>query len=727
MALTEQVVLDIQSAQRQITALESQLAQLSTPVNVPVSVSGSGDLEQVRRGLESADGSVEALNRELAETETELRSAGLAGRRAGDDLESGARRASTAFSGLSRTVVGIGSALLAAQGLRAFVGFASDAINEASELEQSVGALEAVFGALGSEVAAFGETADQSVGLAASEFNQLASLLGSQLQTFGFNVSDAADESQRLIGVASDLAATFGGPVSDAVEAISSLLRGEVNPIERYGVAMNQTLVNAKALELGLANTTAELSLQDQTMARLAILTEQTANAQGQFAREADTTAGRLERIRAGFSNFQAEVGEQLVPAFEALLDAVPAVMDAVEGLVPVVADFADQIASIDFASGIDGMRRFGTTASGVLQLLLEGDLAGATAAGFVNDFAESLKAGVDPVRAFAAVLEQFQGFRFDVAQGLDADEVRSVVDSLQGFADLPLSQLQTLLNYFRELGPSMDLSGEELDGILAGLQSMVDEGRRAVETDRWNAMADALNGTADAAAAAAPPMESLADALADLELPDLTAGVAEFDRIFSSLPSSLDAAGEAMRNEENEITSDFTSFLSDLESELESRRAFTDNLAILRAMGLDDLAATFEAEGLEAAGLLADAVANPAEAARAEAALDDFAQQQAESYAGVFRDTLAQALQAQSLDLTIPLNVIGAVQSLQLQGLDATSAVQVVGASGAGPNIGAGGGGFAVTQNFYTEPSPTVDTVRAGQNINALIGSALN
>ncbi|MDZ7742978.1 MAG: hypothetical protein U5Q03_14900 [Bacteroidota bacterium] len=97
------------------------------------------------------------------------------------------------------------------------------------------------------------------------------------------------------------------------------MLRGEINPIERYGVSMNQTAIQARALEDGLAATVGEMTLQDKALASLSILTEQTANAQGQFAREADTTAGALERIKGQFQDFQAAAGEALIPAVEPL------------------------------------------------------------------------------------------------------------------------------------------------------------------------------------------------------------------------------------------------------------------------------------------------------------------------------------------------------------------------------------------------------------------------
>lgn len=721
MALQDQVNLDITAAQRQIAALEAQLSQLSQPVSIPVQVQGGGQLDAVRNDLAQSEDAVEALNRELAQTDDRLSEAASDARRAGDQIEQAGRRGRSAFAGLNLSLGGIVGGLGLAVAGREFFQFASGAITAASDLEQSVGALEAVFGDLGDQVAAFGEVADEAVGLSASQFNQLASLLGSQLQTFGFNAQDAARETQNLIGLSADLAATFGGPVSDAVEAVSSLLRGEVNPIERYGVAMNETLVQAKALELGLADTTAELTLQDKTLARLKILWEQTANAQGQFNREADTTAGRLERIKADFANFTAEFGEQLIPAFESLLDAAPALVGAIEGLIPVIVDLADAIADIDWPSAIDGVRQFGNTASGVLGFLL-GDLEAATGAKFVNDFNAAVDRGIPSADAFLAVLKQFSGFRFDVAQSLNPEQVALVVQSLQAAADLDLTELDNVRDIIRQFGLAEGLSEAEVEGIVRGIteirQEILGVGTATDSSGpKVRRIPRDFEAVGDAAEEAIPGLDGLEEALAQFDADTIETQINAIEAQFNRLPTGLDAAAEALRDDEGEIVSDFSKFLRDLDDEISARAQFRENIDLLERMGLDQLAEVFRQEGLDAAAALADAVANPEEAARAEALLDEDARRLADS----FRATFAEQMTA-GIDITIPVNATAAVQSLITTGIDPSQALAEIVAQGgrpSGPITDLNQGtGTNVTQNFFTEPRPTVNTERARQAV---------
>lgn len=192
--------------------------------------------------------------------------------------------------------------------------FALDSIGAASDVQQSFGALDSVYGKSAERVKRWAEQAADSVGLAKSEYGNLAALVGSQLQAMGTSQGESAKRSKELIGLGADLAATYGGSVSDAVGAVSSLLKGEADPIERYGVSIKAADVNARLAAQGLDGLTGSAGKQAAAQATLQLLTEQTAKAQGAFARESDTLAGQQERLGAKFENLKATLGEKLLP-----------------------------------------------------------------------------------------------------------------------------------------------------------------------------------------------------------------------------------------------------------------------------------------------------------------------------------------------------------------------------------------------------------------------------
>ncbi|WP_314148240.1 hypothetical protein [uncultured Leifsonia sp.] len=198
--------------------------------------------------------------------------------------------------------------------LGALAAAATVAGNAASELEQATGAVDSVFGTYASKVHEYAATAAEDVGLAKSEYENMSAVLGSQLKNMGVSLDDAGGQTQQLISLGADLSAMFGGTTADAVDALSSLLRGERDPIERYGVSINQAAIDAQKAAMGLDGLSGEADKNATLQATLALLTKQTADAQGQFGREADTAAGQQQRANAAWENATAALGEQLLP-----------------------------------------------------------------------------------------------------------------------------------------------------------------------------------------------------------------------------------------------------------------------------------------------------------------------------------------------------------------------------------------------------------------------------
>lgn len=196
----------------------------------------------------------------------------------------------------------------------AIVFAASQAYDAAAKLEQSSGAVESVFGAQAAAIKGYAEDAAQAVGLSTNSYQELASVLGAQLGGMGYAGKELTTQTDALIRTGADLAATFGGSTSDAVSALSSLMRGERDPIERYGIALSQAAVDAQVAAMGLDTSTPAAKRAADAQATLALVAEQSAAAQGAFAREADTAAGQTQRAQAEFENAAASLGEVLLP-----------------------------------------------------------------------------------------------------------------------------------------------------------------------------------------------------------------------------------------------------------------------------------------------------------------------------------------------------------------------------------------------------------------------------
>lgn len=214
---------------------------------------------------------------------------------------------------------------LAAAAAGAFaVKFGVEAVNAASDAQQSIGATETVFKEFADTVIRESEDAADKFGLSANEYRENANLLGALFKNQGVAVEDLAGKTDEMIGVASDLAATFGGTTKDAVEALGSAFKGEFDPLEKYGVSLKQSAINADAAKLanerfgkGLDDLSPKQQAALKQQATVEQLLRQSADSAGQFSRESDTLAGKQQRLKAKFDNLKVALGDKLLPVAE--------------------------------------------------------------------------------------------------------------------------------------------------------------------------------------------------------------------------------------------------------------------------------------------------------------------------------------------------------------------------------------------------------------------------
>jgi phage-related protein len=231
------------------------------------------------------------------------------------DAKDAAKGFDAAESKTAKFQSGLDKASVAAGGLLLGLGaVAKEAFDAASSMQQSSGAVESVFGDQARAVQDLAKKAARANGLSANSYQELASVIGSQLKNMGTAHDELAPKTDQLIDLGSDLAATFGGTAADAVSALSSLLRGERDPIEQYGITITQAGLDAKVAAMGLDTSTEAAKRASEAEATMALAFEQASGAIGATARESDTAAGSMATATAAFDNAKAALGDRLLP-----------------------------------------------------------------------------------------------------------------------------------------------------------------------------------------------------------------------------------------------------------------------------------------------------------------------------------------------------------------------------------------------------------------------------
>jgi len=206
---------------------------------------------------------------------------------------------------------------------------AKQIIDSAAQLEAAVGGTAAVFTTASGEIDKFAKAAAETSGLSEKAARDLTSKLGSSLQGAGMDAAEAAKQAIFLTQTGADLAATLGGSTEEAVSALGGALRGEYDPLERFGIALTANQVNAQAVAMGLAESESSVDAYGKQQATLALLTERSAFAQNMFAKEAGTAEGAAKIAAAQLQDTSADIGKSFLPIYTKAAEIVGVLAEA--------------------------------------------------------------------------------------------------------------------------------------------------------------------------------------------------------------------------------------------------------------------------------------------------------------------------------------------------------------------------------------------------------------
>lgn len=263
------------------------------------------------------------------------------------------------------------------------------AVNAASDFEESKNKVLVVFDDMSSTITDFSKNAVSDLGMTQQAALEYAGTFGNLFDSMGIAKDVNAEMSTSLLTLAADLASFNNIDPTLALEKLRAGLVGEVEPLRSLGVNLNQTMLEAKAVELGLTkmvvsqgeveSATRKLSIAQMALnkamttndpikiakaqenlvtaqdrlneamrgtpekmdaaakaqAAYAIIMEQTANAQGDFSRTSDGLANSQRILKAQFGDLLMTLGQELLPVALSVVSAVRGLLDGFTGLDP--------------------------------------------------------------------------------------------------------------------------------------------------------------------------------------------------------------------------------------------------------------------------------------------------------------------------------------------------------------------------------------------------------
>lgn len=415
---------------------------------------------------------------------------GRAGEKGSEEMGEGLIAGVGKFAGplivaLGALAIGAAIAGQVKAGIDAGIEYSKQAVAAAADLEQSQGAVEAVFKSSAGQIKAWGEQSAETVGLSKNDYFELSTVIGAQLKNLGVPIDEVAGQTNNLVELGADLSAQFGGSTSDAVSALSSLLRGERDPIERYGVSIKEADVAAEKAAMGLGGLTGEADKQAGIFATLEILSRQTADAQGTFAKESDTLLGSQQRLDAALEDVTARFGQELLPI---ITDVMTFVRDELLPIWEALNDTMGPALQTALSMNWESLKLLWDELSRLFEVLLpEGVNILTLLAAAIITVALMLSFGIEVIAAYAAAWADFFAFlRGDITlDELVSNSNQRMQDLVTNFntrideAGNALSRINDIANglsdasYLAGLGITSRLADGLTDGTPAAEQAM--------------------------------------------------------------------------------------------------------------------------------------------------------------------------------------------------------------------------------------------------------------
>lgn len=418
-------------------------------------------------GVKAASSSFRSLQNDTRSLENAIRGlSAIAGAQLFGSIASAATRAAAAFVNLGKSAA---SAIAAAVG-------------EATSLGEETSKSAVIFGNSASEIAKFADGA-AAIGLSRQAALQATGSFGNLFTAMGLGSAQAASYATTLTSLGADLASFNNSTVDEAVQALGAALRGEAEPIRRFGVLLDEATLKQAALSAGLiASTSASLTPAIKAQAAYAAILKQTTKAQGDFARTGSSLANLSRVIQAQTSNIFSSLGSAFEPLFQSIASATTQVLSAVgplfsqvvEGVKAAVSQIAAAIqllvpAFVQFVGTVDGQS--------VGQAIGDGILRGAL---FLAGAGDALIANFGSVFSFFSEIGKFWSARLDYGARVaslfyGAFKVFEVVGNVIG-------------GLFSDIVAGLYYAAAGIAGVLPGFKGLAAE--LQTSADSWNAQA---------------------------------------------------------------------------------------------------------------------------------------------------------------------------------------------------------------------------------------------
>ena len=239
-----------------------------------------------------------------------------------------------------------------------------DSITEMNSYIENVNLFTVSMGKYADEAMDYAEKVQDAMGIDMSEFIRNQGIFMNMASGFGVAEDKAYKLSKGLTELAYDISSFYNVDVDTAFQRLQSGIAGEIEPVRRWGIALDQASMQEWMLKKGIDAKVNSLNQADKAMVRYNMMVEAMAGngAIGDFARTLITPANAIRILQQQITQLSRAIGSLFIPILITVIPYVQAFAKVLTSAIQTLASFFGfQMPQIDYS----GMEKLSAGASG--------------------------------------------------------------------------------------------------------------------------------------------------------------------------------------------------------------------------------------------------------------------------------------------------------------------------------------------------------------------------
>lgn len=237
--------------------------------------------------------------------------------------------------------------------------FAKKGIELASDLNEVQNVVDTTFGGMSKSIDGWAKTTGAKYGVSELAAKQYSSTVGAMMKSAGIGGDGLKNMSQGIASLSGDMASFYNLDPAEAFEKLRSGISGESEPLKQLGIDVSDTALQTYALTQGISKSTSEMSQSEKMTLRYGLIMQQTADAQGDFAKTSDGYANQQRILGMNIDTLAASFGSMLLPALNTVVTFLNTnIVPAIQGFLDLVKDGTDPVTAfaqmMETSFGID-------------------------------------------------------------------------------------------------------------------------------------------------------------------------------------------------------------------------------------------------------------------------------------------------------------------------------------------------------------------------------------